>query len=93
MNISDVLIRPIVTEKSTSQAAQPCYVFSVGMAANKIQIKSAIESYYGVRVQAVRVSIVRGKSKRTGNRQGRRSNWKKAYVRLAAGESINLFGE
>lgn len=88
---SDVLVRPLVTEKTTSQLTGPNdYAFEVVPSANKIQIKEAIERVYGVHVVDVRTMIVRGKLKRTGRHVGKRSNWKKAYVRLAEGETLNL---
>lgn len=91
MNIQDILVRPLVTEKTTSQLTGENQVaFEVGLAANKIEIKTAVEAYYGVKVADVRTLIVRGKFKRSGRFNGKRSNWKKAYVRLAPGESLNL---
>ncbi len=89
---TDILVRPLVTEKSTSQLTGPNdYAFEVVPGANKIQIKEAIERVYGVHVIGVRTLVMRGKTKRTGRHTGKRSNWKKAYVRLAEGESLNLF--
>lgn len=85
-----VLIRPIVTEKTTSQLQGNDVVFEVSLDANKIQIKEAVEQFYGKSVESVRTLVVRGKIKRSGRFQGKRSNWKKAYVRLAAGESIDV---
>ncbi len=90
MSIS-ILVRPIVTEKSTSQLnGLNDVVFEVNLGANKIQIKEAVEQFYGVKVDGVRTLVVRGKIKRSGRFSGKRSNWKKAYVRLAEGESINV---
>ncbi len=92
MRIADILVRPIVTEKSTSQlTGENVFAFEVGLAANKIQIKEAIETFYGVKVEDIRTLVMRGKLKRTGRHYGRRSNWKKAYVRLAAGEALNVY--
>jgi len=91
MQLADTLIRPIVTEKSAGCADQGTYVFEVGMNANKYQIKQAIQGYYGVSVESVRTSIVRGKIKRFGRFQGKRSNWKKAYITLAEGQSLPIF--
>jgi large subunit ribosomal protein L23 len=67
------------------------YLFEVGLEANKLQIKDAVERYFGVEVSDVRTLIVRGKSKRFGRHTGKRSNWKKAYVKLAEGHSLNFF--
>jgi large subunit ribosomal protein L23 len=90
--LHDILLRPVVTERSSGlQASQSTYVFEVGESANKLQIKAAVESVFGVRVTAVRTVRVRGKAKRFGRHIGQRSNWKKAYVRLADGDSLNFY--
>lgn len=92
MELKDTLIRPIVTEKSTTAlGSDRTYAFQVGLAANKRDVKRAIESFYNVEVTAVRTLVVRGKVKRFGRHHGKRSNWKKAYVTLADGHSINLY--
>lgn len=92
MELSDTLIRPIITEKSTTFLGNDrTYAFEVGLAANKRQVKRAIESFYGVQVENVRTLIMRGKVKRFGRHFGKRKNWKKAYVTLAEGQSINLY--
>lgn len=92
MELKDTLIRPIITEKSTtSLGTDRTYAFEVGLAANKRDVKRAIETFYGVEVSAVRTLVVRGKMKRFGRHIGKRSNWKKAYVTLADGHSINLY--
>lgn len=89
--LHDILIRPIVTEKtSLAQASDNVYVFEVGLKANKIQIKYAIEQAFGVGVEDVRTVVVRGKSKRFGRFFGKRPNWKKAYVRLSSGDLLNF---
>jgi large subunit ribosomal protein L23 len=92
MQLSDTLIRPLITEKTTSHlGTEQTYAFEVGLKANKHQIAEAIEDYYGVKVAKVRTQIVRGKTKRFGRHIGKRSNWKKAYVTLAPGDTINLY--
>jgi large subunit ribosomal protein L23 len=92
MELKDILIRSLVTEKTTSQLhGDAVYAFEVGIRANKIQVKRAVESFYGVEVAAVRTMVVRGKLKRSGRHWSKRRNWKKAYVTLAPGEMINLF--
>jgi large subunit ribosomal protein L23 len=92
MELKDILVRPLVTEKSMAQLSnEQTYAFEVGLGANKIQIKRAIESFYGVRVDRVRTLVIRGKVKRFGRRWSKRSNWKKAYVTLADGESLDLY--
>lgn len=89
--IHDVLIRPVVTEKSSQAEPLNTFVFEVGLKANKHEIKQAVESFFGVRVTGVRTLILRGKYKRFGRFTGRRSDWKKAYVTLAEGDTIRLF--
>jgi large subunit ribosomal protein L23 len=92
MELKDILVRPLQTEKSVSQlGSEQTYAFEVGVAANKVQIKRAIESFYGVEVAKVRTLVVRGKVKRFGRHNAKRSNWKKAYVTLADGHSINIY--
>jgi large subunit ribosomal protein L23 len=94
LNLHDVLLRPLQTEKSVSaEGDENTYVFQVGDAANKHQIKTAIEQFFGVKVANVRTLRVLGKSKRFGKHYGKRSNWKKAYVRLVEGDSIQLYAE
>jgi large subunit ribosomal protein L23 len=90
--LHDVLIRPILTEKTTRlEAGENVYTFEVGVGANKHQIKEAVQSVFGVNVEDVRTIVVRGKSKRFGKHYGKRSNWKKAFVRLSDGDSLNFF--
>lgn len=90
--LRDILRRPLITEKSAFQMnLENTYIFEVGLESNKLQIKNAVESYFGVEVSDVRTLIVRGKSKRFGRHTGKRSNWKKAYVKLAEGHSLNFF--
>lgn len=86
-----VIIRPLVTEKSaTLQELDNVYTFAVSLEANKVEIRKAVESLFGVKVESVRTIVQRGKAKRFGRHQGQRSNWKKAYVKLAADHSIDL---
>ena len=92
MELKDILVRPLVTEKSTLHLGnENTYAFEVNLKANKKQVKTAIEEFYGVTVADVRTLVVRGKVKRFGRHHAKRSNWKKAYVTLADGESINIF--
>ena len=88
--------KPLVTEKSTAlKEANNRYLFRVDVHANKRQIKQAIEEVFSVRVKDVRTAVYRGKPKvvmnRAGRFAGRGSNWKKAYVTLAEGDSIDVF--
>ena len=90
--LRDILRRPLITEKSAYQMnLENTYLFEVGLDSNKLQIKEAVQRYFGVEVTDVRTLIVRGKSKRFGRHTGKRSNWKKAYVKLAEGHSLNFF--
>ena len=91
--LTQVLIAPHVSEKSTGLAdAASQHVFKVLPGAGKQEIKNAVEQLFQVKVTAVRTVRVRGKKKRFGRMPGRRSDWKKAYVRLAAGHDIDLTG-
>ena len=86
-----VLLAPVVSEKSTRVADKNRqYVFRVADAASKPEIKAAVELLFKTKVDSVTVSRVKGKKKRFGRSMGRRNNWKKAYVRLAAGQEINF---
>ncbi|MBX7078890.1 MAG: 50S ribosomal protein L23 [Nannocystaceae bacterium] len=89
-----VIVRPIVTEKSNDLvSANNQYVFEVHKDANKIEIRSAVEMVFGVRVQAVRTQMVRSDLRRVGRFYGRKPAWKKAIVTLHAEDSIDLYGE
>ena len=91
MEARDILIRPIVTEKSTALMEQGKYTFRVPLAATKIQIRQAVEQIFKVKVQAVNTMRYEGKLKRMGRTQARRSDWKQAVVTLKPGEAIELF--
>ena len=91
MEARGILVRPIVTEKSTALMEQGKYTFRVPLAATKIQIRQAVEQIFKVKVQAVNTMRYEGKLKRMGRTQGRRSDWKKAVVTLKPGEAIELF--
>lgn len=78
----DIIKRPIVTEQSMENVADKVYVFEVDKAANKIDIRRAIEEIFNVKVSKVNTMNVLGKEKRMGVHVGRRPNWKKAVVRL-----------
>lgn len=83
-NAHDIIIRPIITEHSMDQLGDRKYTFEVATAANKIEIKKAIEEVFpGVKVKSVNTMRMLGKMKRMGNNEGRRSSWKKAIVKLA----------
>ena len=79
--------QPLITEKTTIQReASGVYCFKADVRANKIEIARAVEALFGVKVAEVRTARVRGKMRRMGRFEGRRPNWKKAWVRLAPGE-------
>jgi large subunit ribosomal protein L23 len=87
----EVLIRPLMTEKSMRQKEeQNTVAFRVRPDANKVEIRAAGESVVNVKVSAVRTASFEGKLKRMGRHQGRRSDWKKAIVTLAPGHKIDL---
>ena len=89
--LMNVVLAPVVSEKSTLVADKNRqYVFRVADNATKPQVKAAIELLFKTKVQSVTVLNVKGKEKRFGRFMGRRRNWKKAYVRLAAGQEINF---
>lgn len=89
--IANVLLEHHVTEKATLlRADSNQYVFKVAKAANKQQIKTAVEQMLDVKVASVTVVNSKGKAKRFGARMGRRKDWKKAYVRVAEGQTIEL---
>ena len=91
--LHQILRRPIVSEKSTNAAdSGQQVVFEVLTDATKNEIKTAVESLFEVSVEGVQVINVRGKIKRFGKTPGKRTNWKKAYVRLAEGDDIDFLG-
>jgi large subunit ribosomal protein L23 len=92
MNIYSVIKKPHVTEKtSLSSDSNNKIAIVVDKSANKIEIKQAIENLFKVKVASVRTVTVAGKVKRSGKTLGKRSNWKKAYVTLQEGQSIDFF--
>ena len=78
----DIIIKPIVTEKSSSSVAEGKYTFKVNKKATKVQIAQAVESLFNVRVLNVNTMIVKGKEKRVGANTGYRPDWKKAIVTI-----------
>jgi large subunit ribosomal protein L23 len=86
-----VLLRPVVSEKSTALAdSSRQFVFQVARDASKPEVRQAVEKLFNVQVDEVRLANVKGKAKRFGAVQGRRKDWKKAYVRLKAGFDIDF---
>ncbi|NPV91741.1 MAG: 50S ribosomal protein L23 [Firmicutes bacterium] len=87
----EVLIKPVVTEKSTNLLADNKYTFIVDRSANKIEIRHAVEQMFKVHVTEVRTMLVKGKYKRRGRYEGYTSTKKKAIVTLRPGERIAIF--
>jgi large subunit ribosomal protein L23 len=95
MNANQIIRRPLVTEKTSMMrdAGHNIIAFEVDSKANKIQVKSAVEELFKVKVQDVRLFNIRGKIKRMGRYEGKRRDWRKAYVRLKEGEKTPDFIE
>lgn len=91
MNLHDIIRRPLITEKATDLQLQDTYVFEVARTANKIQVKNAVEKAFDVHVIDVNVLTVPGKMRRRGRREIPTSPWKKAIVKLKAGDKITYF--
>ena len=89
----DVIQAPLITEKGTALAASANqFMFRVRPDANKIEVKHAVETLFKVKVVDVRMARYLGKVRRIGRSMGRRSDWKKAFVTLKAGDKIDFFG-
>ncbi len=94
MKLTSVIRRPLVTEKtSNARANAEILVFEVAPEATKIEVKKAIQELFGAKVASVKTQIMHGKFKRQGRFVGQRSDWKKAWVRLKAGEKVPEFME
>lgn len=87
----DIIVKPVITEKSVTMLEENKYVFRVSLNANKIEIKQAVEEIFKVKVTNVNTLRVKGKMKRVGRYQGKTSDWKKAIVTLASGHHIEVF--
>ena len=94
MKTQDIIQRPLVTEKGvTKKDNERTLCFAVSPEANKTQVKSAVERLFKVKVEEVRTANFEGKLRRRGRFAGYRSDWKKAYVKLKAGEKVPDFAE
>ena len=91
MNARQVIVRPVISEKSYALLAANKYTFRVHDRSNKTQVRQAIEEIFGVRVMGVRTAWVKPKPKRRGWSAGQRRRWKKAVVTLHPEDSIELF--
>lgn len=90
VRLYDVIVRPVITEKSTMAAEQNKVVFKISPDATKEQVKNAVEALFGVKVTKVNTISVKGKTKRFRGRMGQRSDFRKAVVTLAEGQSIDI---
>jgi large subunit ribosomal protein L23 len=91
MHASQVILTPIVSEKSYAATTRGSYTFKVHPDAHKTQIRQAVEELFGVKVERVNVIKVQAKPKRRGLFKGTRPGWKKAIVQLRAGDTIEIF--
>ena len=91
IDLHDVIIAPVLSEKATAVREQNKYVFKVHSSASKIQIKEAVAKLFNVKVLSCTTLNVLGKVKRVRGKLGKTASWKKAIVRLAAGETIKVF--
>lgn len=88
----NIILSPLVSEKGANMRAdQNKFIFRVDKKANKLQIRKAVEELFKVKVEDVTTLIMHGRPKRLGRFEGRRSDWKKAIVKLKKGETIELF--
>jgi large subunit ribosomal protein L23 len=91
-SLESVLKRPLITEKSTlAKELDNKVLFEVDKRATKIEIRKAVESIFNVKVLSVHTVSQKGKTKRMGRNLGKRNDWKKAYVTLAPGQSVEFF--
>ncbi len=91
MELRDIIVRPVISEKAYALMSEGKYTFRVSLTANKVQIRQAIEKIFNVKVEKVATIRVLGKTKRMGRTQGKRPDYKKAIVTLKAGETIEFF--
>ena len=93
MDASQIIVRPVVSEKTYVLAEAGKYTFRVYDKAHKTQIRQAVEQLFDVKVTEVRTASVKSKPKRRGQTAGRTRSWKKAIVQLGEGDSIPIFGQ
>jgi large subunit ribosomal protein L23 len=95
MKLTDVIRRPLITEKTTvmREEGRSTIAFEVASGATKVDIKRAVEKLFNTKVESVRTALVHGKVKRQGRFSGQRPDWKKAYVRLREGAKVPEFLE
>ena len=94
MNVYDVIKKPVVTEKGvTKKDSERTLCFEVAANANKTEIRHAVEAAFKIKVEEVRTSTTAGKLRRRGRFAGYRPDWKKAYVRVKAGQKMPEYGD
>ncbi len=91
MNSNNILLRPVISEKTTEMMEFNKYVFRVPMSVNKLSVKRAVFEIFGVRPAKVNMMIVRGKNRRLRYKTGKRAAWKKAVITLKPGDKIDIF--
>ncbi|MBI4435055.1 50S ribosomal protein L23 [Candidatus Uhrbacteria bacterium] len=91
VDTANVIVKPLISEKAANLAGANQYVFVVRKDANRLQVRAAIKTMYGVSPISINVLNVRGKKVRFGRTQGTRSDWKKAVITLPAGQTINVY--
>ena len=92
MKLHDVIKRPLITEKGTTKKeSERTLVFEVAADANKVEVRTAVEKLFSIKVEDVRTSNFEGKLRRRGKFAGYRSDWKKAYVKLKDGQKVPEF--
>jgi len=91
MNPNDIIIRPVISEKTTTLMENNKYVFRVSIGANKVMVAQAINDIFGVQPEKVNTLVVRGKKRRIRHNYGNKSAWKKAIVTLKDGDKIEIF--
>ena len=91
MNMHDLLLKPVITEKTTMMMSDGKYTFKVPLRANKVEIRKAVEAVFGVKVKSVATLRTMGKFTRMGKYIGKRPDYKKAIVTLQEGETIEFF--
>jgi large subunit ribosomal protein L23 len=91
VNVNEVLIKPLITEKNTMLGAAGKYTFKIDRRANKVQVKEAVEAIFKVNVTAVNTITVPPKTRRVGRTVGKTQSWKKAVVTVQAGQRIEIF--
>ncbi len=91
MNANDIIIRPVISEKSTELMENRKYVFRVSRDANKLMVASALKELFNVTPEKVNIINMRGKNRRLRFKTGKRAAWKKAIVTLSIGDKIEIF--